>query len=340
MTRLRFFQYAVLVVIVAFCFGQLALASNHIIKQGNQTRSKTGEATYTSPTAALYPLSAGFVASPYVAIGTTDTGAGQNSDGTDLWPCFGEYSATSGPNPDCPYIGNPQQYLPAGGLVVGVPQYAWPTSSDPSSGIVGCGDQTSVWDVCTQEANWFEDWTGDTTDELLFTMEVTQGTTVIFNSGVQDYGSWEEALAGGWIAALPTYPFDTGFLTDANLGTLDCWTKGSTPTNSPSQPYASYYPLFTNAFPNQGLSGAPYQYEPYYAAPIKVKACGAVTPGALAKVSITVGYGQPTYKKNTTKAACTAADGTVIGPPCWTVTKYTYTTSFPEIKQSFNIWME
>lgn len=286
----------------------------------------------TNPEAALAPNLYGTMAAFVVTPWTADPGQPYNTDtGADLWPCFGAGTANS----DCPTIGDPSQPFPSGGVVVGVPEYVWFADSNSTAGIVGCADQTSVFDYCVQEENFYEDETADTTDDLLWSLTVTQVnsgvTTYIFDSGTQDYGPNAFHLTN-----LSQYPITAVFYGDLNLGDLglsgknngNCFAN-STPTNTPSEPNASYYPLKTASFPNTG------PYAPYYAVSAN-KTCGAVTKGAAAAVTVTLELAKPTYTKHTTASSCKAADGTTIGPPCYTVT---YTKKYAE-SQKFTIFIE
>ena len=294
---MRRISILLLVFCTCFAFGQQAFAQtapHHpihftMVHRNHSNVAQANTATNTTTPPGLYPLVAGFFVSPYVADPTEPT----NSDGSDIWPCFGVSS-------DCPYIGNPQQTFPAGGLIVGIPIYTWYASSNASEGIVGCGDQTSVFNFCLQANNWYEDATLDMTDDLLFSMVVMQGSRIVFDSGTQDYGP------NAFGATAADYPFIGGFLEDANLGSLgqtgrnngNCY-PNSTPTNTPSLIGAAYYPLASPAFPG------------YYGVSDN-RHCGALIAGMPAYVSITVELATPKYTKHIHASTCTAADGTPI----------------------------
>jgi hypothetical protein len=140
-----------------------------------------------------------------------------NSDGTDLWPCFGY---PPGPNLDCPTVGHPTVPLPFGGIVLGFPSYVWslqnPPPGSPGSGY-GCdayvngttGPSGADYKPCGQIATWYEDDTFDSTDDLLQRIIVTQSKTIIYDSGTVDYGP-----AGPNVP----YPVDVILNTDANFG--------------------------------------------------------------------------------------------------------------------------
>jgi len=123
----------------------------------------------------LYGLSQVFV--------TTPAGFPLNTDGSELWPCFGD---TSSANPDCPSIGNPSQVLPTGGVVLGGPQYVW--------SLAACDGTNNSGAPCGQTETFYEDDTNDTSpnDDLTYLIVATQvqgGKTVtLADSGTVDFG--------------------------------------------------------------------------------------------------------------------------------------------------------
>ncbi|MGA9642853.1 MAG: hypothetical protein WBQ72_15765 [Terriglobales bacterium] len=167
MTKLRF--CAVFVLIIAFCaFGQLALAQNHHYQIKVIPRANSNHAAGPSGiTAGLYGLTAAFTATPVPY--------GFNSDGSDLWPCPG------GGLTDCPTIGDPTITFPAGGWALGNPSYQWSLS--------GCDGTTNGNVPCGQTETFYEDQSGDSTDDLTYLIEVTQGSKVIADSGIVDFGT-------------------------------------------------------------------------------------------------------------------------------------------------------
>jgi len=317
----------VLAIVALLAFAQPAFAQTRtaqhnpmhftMVHRNHANAAQANAATSLATPSGLYPLFAAFSVSPYVA----DPGEPTNSDGFDIWPCFGDGSGTG----DCPYIGNPQQNFPADGMIIGLPVYTWYANSNSALGIVGCGDKTSAFDFCLQASNWYEDATLDITDDLLWRMVVTQGWNIVFDSGTQDYGP----DIFGQTAA--DYPLILGFYADANLGNLgqagknngNCY-PNSTPTNAPSLFGAAYYPLASPAF-------AP----PYYGVSAN-NTCGPLVAGMPAVVTITVTLASPRYTERTSAYACTAADGTLIGPPCYTV-KYDKVWSET---QRFTLWID
>src|SRR5208283_4754203 len=85
----KIFQVAVIVLVVAFCFGQMALAEEapshahaRLVAHGNSVHSDT---------AAPKNLYIGWAA--FTTAG--DNFGGPNTDGTPLWPCFGNYDGTN-----------------------------------------------------------------------------------------------------------------------------------------------------------------------------------------------------------------------------------------------------
>jgi hypothetical protein len=317
---------ALVAIVILLASGQQAFAQtkaphhlNHftMVHRNHSNAAQADPATSTTTPPGLYPLMAIFSISPAVADPVEPT----NSDGFDIWPCFGDGSGTG----DCPYIGDPRQNFPSGGMIIGIPVFTWYANSNASLGIVGCGDQTSVFSFCLQANNWYEDATLDTTDDLLWRMVVTQGWNIVFDSGTQDYGP----DIFGQTAA--DYPFTSGFYADANLGNLgqtgrnngNCF-PNSTPTNAPSLFGAAYYPLASPAF-------AP----PYYGVSAN-NTCGPLIAGMPALVTITVSLATPRYTQHTNTYTCTAADGTLIGPPCYTV-KYDKVWSET---QRFAVWIK
>jgi hypothetical protein len=224
MTKLRVYQFAVLVFALAFCFGQLSVAQNRthmmVLSRGQaQQHSEAG------PSPNLYAITQAFVGTPY-------PNWISNSDGFELWPCFAN-SSTSGPNLDCQYIGDPQIAFQSGGGALGIPAYSFPLNTVTNNGVTsyGCDGSTNgtqkpytqgeTWDPpaingfyipCGQINTWYEDWTADSTDEILWMAEVTQGSKVIADTGIQDWGP--NAFAAG------TPPIDVVFYQDFNFGAL------------------------------------------------------------------------------------------------------------------------
>jgi hypothetical protein len=177
----KFHVFVCLAIVALFVCGQQLLAqevphhyhtqlvhrvnSDHAIPQTNP-----------APPAGLYGTSQVFAATPLPS--------GVNTDGTDLWPCFGNSSSA---NPDCPTIGDPSVTFPSGGVAVGGPQYTWSFAACDASAST---DTTP----CGQTETWYEDDSNDTasTDDLTYSITATQvqsGKTVyIADSGTVDFG--------------------------------------------------------------------------------------------------------------------------------------------------------
>jgi len=282
MKKFRFFQLlACLAIVGFFACGQVALAQDdaqskihYHIKVVPRTPGVQGEAiSNVAPVANLYPLSAVFTATVF----PTDI----NSDGSDIWPCFGNGLGSG----DCPFIGSPQINFPAGGAALGVPSYVWSTTAcDQTSGSVP---------PCGQTETFYEDDTAATTTaDLTYTLEVTQGTgtgtKVIADSGTVDFGI--NPFGGS------TPPADVVIFGDQGFGTLgltgpnngDCSADFNYPTSS--DPAVGVFVIQAN------------------------KTCVAPVSG-LATLTATTEIGTPHYTKHTTVASCGATT-----PPCWTVT--------------------
>ena len=172
MTKSRLFLVVASLVIVAFFVcGQQALAAENQhhwqIKVVPRVHSGVDIRSNSVP-AALYAGEMAFVATAYPTV---------NSDGSDLWPCFGN---TSTPNTDCPTIGNPSITFPTGGVVLGAPSYTWSLDA--------CNATSTSTPVCGQTNSWYEDDTNDSTDDLTYEIEVTQGSKIIADSGLVDFG--------------------------------------------------------------------------------------------------------------------------------------------------------
>lgn len=175
MTKSRLFPVVVLATMVTLlAFGQLAAAQARphfqiklIPKQVNSDHVNSNPA----PPNGLYGIDQAFVVTPLPD--------GSNSDGSDLWPCFGD---TSSPNVDCPTIGNPSITFPNGGIVIGSPQYVWSYAA--------CDGNAATVGPCGQTETWYEDDSNDSlaTDDLTYLIEVTQGANVISDSGTVDFG--------------------------------------------------------------------------------------------------------------------------------------------------------
>lgn len=253
------------------------------------------------PTKNLYPVAQVFVGSPYTSGDTV-----LNSDGFEIWPCFG---AKSPGNPDCPNVGKPAQLLPPNAAVLGGPAFTWPFAN--ATGIVGC-DQSTTTDTkpCGQTNTWYEDDTLDKTDDLLYTLVATQ-----VQSGIVVTVSHS-----GTVDLIGPNPFGgaTGqnvvIFGDQGFGTIGV-AKG--PNNGECSGDLNY-PLTAPANPGQtyGLASN--------------TTCKNPIPG-LVTFTATTELATPAYHKQTSTTVC----GTVK-PPCYTVT---YTKKF-STTQKWSIWLK
>ena len=170
---------------------------------------------------------------------------GANSDGSDLWPCYGHTT----PNGDCPTVGNPVVALPRGTLVTGKPAHSWALENGNIFGFglgngIGCdayvngttGLEPVLYKPCAQITTFFEDDTNDADDDLLQRVVVTQGPNVIYDSGIVDFGP----------AGPINYPVDVELYYDVNFGFWPGAESG--PNNGNCTPDIAY-PLAAPTFP-------------------------------------------------------------------------------------------
>ena len=262
-----------------------------------------------SPRGAGYAYALRSMAAAFTQVNASVT----NADGFDLWPCFGR---TGGANVDCPTIGNPAVPFPPGGVVLGVPSYVWSLQGANRGSGRGCdaylngttGPFGAAYKPCGQLATWYEDDTFDSTDDLLQRVVVTQGKTVIFDSGTVDFGP-----AG---PSVP-YPVDVILYTDANFGV---WPGAGFGRNNGNCSADINYPLTAATFP----AGS------YY-----VVAAGrtCLPPASGPAVFTTSTVLATPYYTQVTGTACTARG---VPSPCYTV-KWTQTHA---IKQDFSIYLQ
>ena len=271
----------------------------------------TGNTTHAenAPAPNLYALQAAF-AQTYPTIGA-------NADGTDIWPCTGNSSST-GPDPDCPTIGDPSITFPSNATAIGNPAFIWQLNNTAGFGNgYGCNALTNgtghlgiPYLPCGQTETWYEDDTNDTTDELLYSIAVTQGTRTIADTGTVDFGP---NPTGGL-----TPPVDQLIYNPTNFGYGPGDGPGTGPNNGDCTPDFNY-PLTSPANPGvQYLVAAG-------------KTCVQPVAGA-ATITITTALGAPEYTK-VTGTECTSNG---VASPCYTVKwikKY-------EILQKLDIWLE
>ena len=302
MTRSRSFRVLVFVAMVAFfACSQLAVAQEkpHFqIKVVPKVNSDVPQVN-PAPPANLYGLGQQFTATPYPAPA--------NSDGTELWPCFGN---TSTPNTDCPTIGNPSVTFPTGGVADGIPQYVWSFANcDADTN----GTSNTKYIPCGQTETWYEDdsGTGNTFDltYLLTATQVQSGVVkYLVDSGTVDFGP--NPFGGA------TPPADVIVFGDQNLGDWPGATSGKNNANCTAN---FNYP--TAADP----AGVLFIIQAN-------KTCVAPLPGLVTFTAVTT-VAQPIYTMHTTAAACGATT-----PPCWTVTYSA--TGKKSVSQKWTVWLQ
>lgn len=339
----RVFQLlAVLVVVVICVSGAMAAAASgphsHIALKPNHSAAVHGNYG-PAPTANLYGVAAFFAAEslnqpgnawsgPYPALSTSIAYP------NDLWPCFGGDTA----QPDCLYIGygagtvENEPSLPAE-VVIGDPNYTWYlTANTATSQPYGCNATTvaETYHMCTQATNFYEDDSNDTTDDLLFSIEVTQGTSIVYASGTQDYGT---NPYGGLDPAGTIVFYEDMVFGIPNGGTANpdgpCFASYNYPSNT-AGPGANYQGL-ANTF--EGYFGV----EGPSAGKAATVTCVAPVAGA-ATVTIITELAEPTWKPVKVLADCPAS--TMDGPPN-SSSPYCYTVSYKAkhtLTQKFNVW--
>ena len=234
----RKFQVAVIVLVVAFCFGQLALAADvphhwgvKVIKHHPGRNGEARPDTGAAPAAGLYAVGQAFVVTPLQQPGNSGTAA------AELWPCAGGAGTAQ---PDCAFIGSTGTADSAslvGSWVLGSPQYVWYLASDTTDAPdqpFGCAATTSadVGAYCGQTNTWYEDWTGDNTDNLTYLITATQSTTnYLVDSGTVDFGP---NVYGGSTPA----DIDVVIYGDQNFGT-----EGATGANNGNCSADFNYPM-------------------------------------------------------------------------------------------------
>jgi hypothetical protein len=262
-----------------------------------------------APPANLYALQA--------ALTQTYPTIGANADGTDIWPCIGN-SSNAGPNPDCPTIGDPSIVFPSNATAIGNPAFVWQLKNTEGFGngygcnalINGTGHLGSPYLPCAQAETWYEDDSNDSTDDLLYTMVITQGDRIIYDSGTVDIGP---NTSGG-----QTPPVDQIIYNPVNFG----FGPGDGPATGPNNGdcVANYnYPLTSPANP-----GAEYLVAAN-------KTCVEPLQG-WATITVTTALGTPEYTK-ITGAECTSNG---VASPCYTVK---WSRKF-KISQTWKIFLE
>ncbi len=185
--------FLTLAIAALFVCGQQVFAAEvphhwHVKVLPHQPTNRSGEASDAvgaAPAAGLYGIGQAFVETPL--------GQSENTAGAELWPCFGG-SGTA--QPDCAFIGSTGTADAAslsGSAVLGTPAYVWylnVDTTDAPNQPFGCAATTTAdtENYCGQTNTWYEDWSGDTADELTYLLEATQNGSVVADSGTVDFG--------------------------------------------------------------------------------------------------------------------------------------------------------
>lgn len=311
-------RIAFLALAIAFVDGHLAQAQEKhrrtFVSNGapaassrQEISAKASTKNLATPALNLYSIQASFT-DDYPVIGA-------NSDGSNLWPCLQHYHGGDGSNVNCPTLGNPSLPSPKIGVVLGKPGYSWPLQNSAGRGNgFGCDALTngttgvlpSQYTPCGLVATWFEDATGDSTDDLIYRIVVRQGSSVIYDSGIVNFGP-----AGPTV----TYPVDVILTSDSNFG---YWPGASLGPNNGNCSPAISYPLSAPANPGFYVTASN-------------KTCAEPVSGQ-ASVNTWTALGTPEY----TKVAGSACTSQGVASPCYTVEwdkKY-------QIKQDWTIFLE
>jgi hypothetical protein len=320
----RFQLFCLLAIVALFVCGQQGFAAEvphhwHIKIVPHKDGGGGGvisDSQGAAPPAGLYSAGAAFTNTPNYL--------GANSDGTDLWPCFGTGGTGTAANADCPTLGDPSQAFPSGGVAVGSPQYVWylalPTTAEASLQPYGCDASTTAdaTNYCGQTETWYEDWSGDTTDDLTYLLEATQDGAVIADSGTVDFGPNPYGTGAG---------FDVIIYGDQNFGTDGVATG---PNNGNCE--ADYnYPSTTDPFDFADLGLFVIQANKTCVNPVASSSISGAIGSQEVKFTATTSIAKPTYTKSTSTSVCAPAGG----PPCYTV-KYTV---IHKLSQSWYIWL-
>jgi hypothetical protein len=242
---------------------------------------------------------------------------GANADGSDVWPCLG-----NGSRPDCATIGSPAVPFPRGGIVMGRPAYTFALQNNDIIGYglgngVGCDalvngtngqpyESGATYMPCGQVLTSYEDDTGDTTDDLLQRVMVKQGTKIIYDSGLVDFGP----------AGPIKFPVDVILYSDANFG---YWPGALYGPNNGNCSGNANYPLTAAANPGT-----------FYVVASN-STCQEPVAGPASFITYTE-LGTPQYTQMS-GAACTSKG---VASPCYTVK---WTKQY-EIHQNFDIFLQ
>jgi len=201
MSQSRFFQvFAFTAILALFVCGQQAMAQNpHHLQMRALSPVDAGKIyPPKGPTekARLEQLSSGFGVLPPL-----------DSGGADEWPCFPNQNANGA---DCSSIA-------AGGVVIGQPAY--------TQSLANCDASASGAANCGQFFSFYEDDTGDNTDDLVVSIVVKQGVKYILDTGTVDLGT--NPFPAGSVVIIYD---DTAFGTLGQTGPGNGFCGGSTET--------------------------------------------------------------------------------------------------------------
>jgi len=201
--------------------------------------SQAQPAIYPAP--GLYAVTQAFVGSPY-------PNWTNNTNGVELWPCFG----SGGGNGDCPSIGNPA--IGFDGIAIGDPSFTWSLAAcdGTTNGTQNpySWDQGATWNAyaingfyvpCGQINIFYQDYTNDTSDDILWRAQVTQGLNVIADTGTQDWGPNGFAAINGQLIVF-YQDFNFGTLGDSGPNNGNCVPNYNYPDTIPP---ALSYPVIT-----------------------------------------------------------------------------------------------
>jgi len=237
MSKSRCFQVITLLSILAFAAcSQIAFARP---RAAATPHSQAQPATYPAP--GLYGVTQAFAGSPY-------PNWTNNTNGVELWPCFGQ----GGGNGDCPSIGNPT--IGFDGIATGDPYVIWSLAAcdGTTNGTQNpyTWDQGETWNAyaingfyvpCGQINIFYQDYTNDTSDDILWRAQVTQGLNVIADTGTQDWGPNGFASINGQLIVF-YQDFNFGTLGDTGPNNGNCVPDYNYPNTIPPAPS---YPVIT-----------------------------------------------------------------------------------------------
>ncbi len=198
MTKSRMFQgFTSIAIVVFFVCGQQAVAQHHLqFRVVPGVHADKADPLKAKEKAVMEQLSSGFGFLPPV-----------DGGGNDEWPCFPNQNANGA---DCSTIS-------AGGVVIGQPAFTQSLSA--------CDANTGTSTNCGQFFSFYEDDTGDNTDDLVVSIVVKQGKNYILDTGIVNLGI--NPFPAGSIVVIYD---DAAFGTLAQTGPGNGYCAGSTET--------------------------------------------------------------------------------------------------------------